>query len=347
MKYIFVVHSHISFYGALSVIDYRKIEKTNIIFITARHYKNCLLQKYISYDMSGFHDSTKNIKKYDFRSVGKFISEFDNDFNQYVSESYCLFISHFNNIFFQLFVTHPLCMQVSIIEEGVNHLSKKLFKFNNHGFRNQIKKLFIQVIGKSFLYGRNRFFKIQHHLDFHFYTSKLEISKVNIYGFVENPFPHFNSPNKYCINFYIDERVEFMIPSKSDVLILEGAVEQGNLSMNTLVLGIKEILKHINNDCIFIKFHPAQSKSNREKITSLIRKIGLSVKIIPDTVSMEQIFLKEKDLRVHGFTSSLLYYAKLGKQKVFSYEKCLLHDEKFRKFRNLNDFNLEEILLQP
>src|SRR5690606_16186055 len=118
--------------------------------------------------------------------------------------------------------------------------------------------------------------------------------------------------------------------SGNSVLVLEGAVEQGNLNLNTLIYGIRTMMKDLQVNKLYVKFHPAQTQENKSLIIKSIKDFDIEPISIPDEIAFEQIILTNNNLKVYGFTTSLLFYAYEYGCKVKSYEQYLENDAAFK-----------------
>ncbi len=339
IKYIFYVHSHINYYICKSVQAELRLIDENIIYIISRNYTNTFFDSCNVIDLSEEHDALDDFSVFNFWSKHKYIKKIDLNIQKHVSEhgEFVVFLPHVFHPIMQIIATSKNCIGLHIIEEGLNAYSDY---YQNSKERSFIRGLVKRVANRIHFIGRGRVYFVKP-----FDLRKFEKTKPPIfYTIGEKGFRRILYTRK-VVNFFREANFSYNVSNKF-VLILEGAVEQGNLGLQTLLEGIKYIANQITAQQIYIKYHPAQSDINIKKINSIFLELGIKVHVIPSDLPFEQIAINSKNVTVLGFASSLLYYSKIFGCKVISYEELLLTDKTFQIFRNKNNFDLKTLLNQ-
>ncbi|WP_158975122.1 polysialyltransferase family glycosyltransferase [Cellulophaga sp. L1A9] len=336
MKHIFFLHSHITYFVSIAVINYKKINKQDILFVTARNYTNNTLKNLKTIDLSKEYDELNRIYINKFYSIYPYIKKFDKKLKfELKQESFTAYLPHVENKLMQLFATHKNCKAFNIIEEGGTSYAPHFmtFQFNNI-WESVIKKTFNSILSVF----NNRFYYVKVYDIRTFKKSEPTI----FYSIDDRAFQGLPYTIK-LIPSIEDISISYKIDN-SYALVLEGAVEQGNLNFNTLLKGIIEIISKEKFEKIYIKYHPVQSTDNRKKIESTFKDHNIQFFIIPDEIPFEQIAISSKNLHVLGFSSSLLFYSKAFGCNVTTYENTLMEDKLFQTFRSKNNFDLNKLL---
>jgi hypothetical protein len=337
MKNLFYIHSHITYFVAKAIIKKLGINNEDIVMVISRSYTNIEIHDFNTIDLTIIHDQLDSFGLSNFYKKHKYINEIDILINSCLfNQRFVAYLPHVFHPAMQIIASHKCCEELHIIEEGINAYSKYLMhNKEEHLIKTLIKRTinFIPIIGKK------RIFFIK--------TFDLEKFKKE----VSPTFFTVTSKGFKGVSTKV-EKIE-MLPlnglnydiSGNSILVLEGAVEQGNMKLSTMLRGVERIINEINvNRRLYIKYHPAQSLENRMKIESIIEHRGFEIVKIPNDIPFEQIILTNSDLNVYGFTTSLLFYAHEYGSKVYSYEEFLKDDLLFTRFREKNDFDLKALL---
>jgi hypothetical protein len=330
MKHVFLIHSNIAILMANSVIKHLGLGDDNIMFISARGVKTDLDIKTIK--DNDFLTEFEKINLINFFKYNTLIDTIDQIFQKEISANYKLYIPHLANPFFQILATNENCKEIVILEEGINCLSKRLYQ-HSEGFKRKIIDFIFNYTG---IYGKHRFYRISNNLDDRFLKNKIE----TLYAITPDAFSFYKkeaqviSPSIRGLKSGLSN-----IEDGSVILIFEGIVDQKNLNELTLFNSLDRILSDIKELNIKVKFHPAQSKDSRNKI---IEKLSQEkrLEIIVDNTILEVVLLSKKNLKIYGFTSSLLHYGKICGHTVFSYAYLWDHDDLYKRYRSYNDFQI-------
>lgn len=337
-KHVFYVHSHITYYISMAIINEIKISESEVLFIKSRAYENNSLDNSKCIDITDIHDSIDKIGKLDFFKTYKYIKKIDNLIDSKIPNiDFSVYLPMVRHKAMQIIASNKNCKQINIIEEGVIAYSKYFMHFKE---KNVLLAIGKYIVNNFLNIGRGRFYFIKP-FDIRKFIKKNQpiFYTVSNQGFKGLPFKIKK------IELISDKNFSFELKGNI-VMVLEGAVEQGNLGLETFISSIEEMLRvnTQNEKKISIKFHPAQSDANKEKIINSCKKLGIKPQNIPNHVSFEQLALKNKNLLVIGFSTSLLFYARELGCKVISYEYLLIKDPLFIKYRAENNFDLQNLL---
>lgn len=336
MKHTFYVNSHITYYVSMSVIKKLDISHSDVCFIISRGYSNNFPNATMCIDITEIYNEIDKVYLKHFYKIYSFIGKTDRLLkSKFGNENFAIYLPHVRHKLLQIIATNKFCKELHIIEEGISAYSKYFMSLEEKNLIKRIGKTFFNDILKL---GFGRFY----------YTKPFDLRKFTK-GVPNNLFTISNKSfsglpyNIIKVKIEAEDNFDFDISGKN-ILVLEGAVEQGNLLFKSLLDAINKVL--IENDFkeLFIKYHPVQTMANRMTIKQLCELKVNKVEVISDDVAFEQIAVNNTDLRVFGFTTSLLFYAKEFGCEVKSYESLLLKDSLFQKFRKENDFNLAELL---
>lgn len=336
MKNVFYIHSHITYFVAKGVIKHLKINSDSLIFIISRSYENRALLEVKCINFTEIHDALDDFNVLNFKTKLPFIKRIDDALkNALEDHEFRVFLPHVFHPLMQIIGTNVNCKELHILEEGVNAYSSYFMHFKDKSLIKGVGKKILNSI--SFI-GKGRIFFIKN-FDLRKFkkTIKPIFFTVTSKGFKGLPYTVVR------VKMIPEKNVQYKLNS-NHVLVLEGAVEQGNLNRNSFMKAIETLLSDINTNQIAIKFHPAQSVLNKDEILNIIIAQNKQAEVIPNHIAFEQLILDNPNISVHGFTTSLLFYAKEFGCKVKSYEHLLLGDTLFKVFRSKNDFNLGVLL---
>ncbi len=337
MKNLFFIHSHITYFVSKAIINTYNYKKDEILFVISRNYNNSEIKNFDLIDITIPHDDLDTFGPTNFFNKHKNIHIIDRLINNHLIENqnFRAYLPHVFHPAMQIIASHNRCKQLNIIEEGINAYSKYLMHNKEQSVLKKVVKTtlnFLPFIGKK------RIFFIKNFDLRKFPKATLpQFFSVTSKGFLGL------SHKVNRIKMQPIENLDYDI-SRSSVIVLEGAVEQGNMALDTMLKGIKSIIDDIDDNCIYLKYHPAQIPKNRKKIETLIKNSGLKVRVIPDEIAFEQIVITNNNLKVYGFTTSLLLYAHEYGCKVSSYENKLIKDHLFKTFRAKNNFDLKSLI---
>lgn len=317
MKHVFVIGSHTQYLTSLGVISKLGIEKEEIIFVFGRNYKCDIIKTdYISFDISDkFYIYYKNNTR---KKIRKHILWLDTFIDNNISENYCLYIPHLKFSTFQVFATHPHCSDVKFIQEGIVDFcvpegTKPKFDYRD-----------IYIWG--WLLRGTRLWKTAGWN----YPSKLRFGISETFSITDKLFQLMNCKHTVVQWPVVDTGIQ--IEKDSTIFVFESAVERKDIEKENFMSSTRLLIEKYGRTNNYIKFHPYQTKENKEDILSLFTSRELKVKELPDNIPFELILCSKEKYRVCGFTTSLVYFAYLLGHEAHICGTTLLSSCKFQQY---------------
>jgi len=336
MKHLFLIHSHITYYLAKSVEDSLNLDQNDIVYIFARNYSNVNSGEIKSVPL-GHIPYQQNVHFKNFISFWKHTSAIDKLINNLVEgENFNAYLPHFSDPIMQMIGTHSHCVQVNFIEEGTLQYSKKTYlKQPYKNLNNFIEYNLDRFLTYVKLFGKGRFFRVNNFYDFTFLNKEIG----HFYCLSESCFIPFLK--KRVIIPLFKEEIDIQFQAINNLMVFEAMIENDVVNEKNFFDILNTILDSISSSVLHLKFHPAQTIESRTLIENLFKKRDISYLVVPDYVPVEQILASDRKIRVIGFASSILLYAKILKHEVISFDQELQAlDSKYQVYRRYNDFDL-------
>ncbi|WP_462264585.1 polysialyltransferase family glycosyltransferase [Mucilaginibacter sp.] len=324
MKHLFYIHSHTTYLTALGVIELKELQPENIIMVRTRNYSsNLTAHNYKQVDLSAEFTLSQSYK-YNIFKLNALLRQIDRLIYTLAGESYIAYLPHVGVFLMQVIFTHPLCAGLALLEEGSNAYAKK-FQIKQFNYKNWVKETY----SKALLLNRYWFtlYGLLHNIKKEYPTEA--------FGSSAKTFEHL--PYKKTIVKWPALTCSYQVKAGAPVFILEGAIENHYATKEIYLNSVKQVVNENAVDVNYIKFHPAQTADNKETIKSYFNALNKELIVLPDDLPFELIILNSIDLRIIGFSSSLLYYARLYGHQVTSYENLLMNDPYYRAYKKLND----------
>lgn len=332
MKHIFFVHSNLTYLGALSVINQLNINSKDIILSTNYSFKlpNSEIPTINLSNLLEKNTERKSWKERLFNSRCNYL-KFDDLLNNLVDQQkFAIYLPHIGHKEYRIIANHPNCLEVNFIEDGIGSYIPTLKKhkglYGGQLFFEQKKQDLIRALYKR---------KIVHSfMPKHLYETapikKKEAPKF--FGFTDKSFQHLKDIHKIKLEQVKNLQVALLKPN-SDIIVLDALAEVGLVSYDTMISSVEKIAVGLKEKQFSIKFHHFQDQKLIDEILYRFNNNNLSYDIIEYSVLLEDQFLNKAHgrLTIHGFITSLLYYAKVAGHQVFSYENLLLDDDKYRQ----------------
>ncbi len=307
MTNIFYIHSHITFLSAVAVVE--KLRLKNCVFLYGRNY-NANFFKPPCQEID-FPKELDELIKVSTEGVWKPIWLYkkihltDLFLNKISNKDFFIYLPLTSNFLMQTFISNKFCNGFSIIEEGLlNYNLKEVyikqtlprFEKGGGGFINRNLR-WIKHFNRSNLY-----FPVKAKLNkIYLFSKTLSFFDVNLFEKIQFP----------------DISINYKIEEDTIVFIFDNPVEGGLLTMEDYLLIIQKIIKKYNREKFAFKFHPANQENNR--FIELFESEKLSYIIIPNSIPLELVFINQKNIKVVGGWSSLLFYAALTGNMAVSY----------------------------
>ena len=301
MKFVFIAHSHTLALTSLGVIEYLNIDAKDIIFVCTRHFDaNYFPHQSIVQRWDVEYDLVNEIRKYkDKRQIYDAVSKVDDKILNNIGEKYKLYVPHLGSALFLLMYNHPLCVDASFVQEGA-YTSPMAFVNKVSLYRK------FRIILRNFLkYGHNRFYG----LGCWYFDGVLQHQKsLDAYAIYGEFFCYLKG------NIIIVKWPELHVPIESNitgpVFIFDGFVKNGLSDSEYYLEQCNLMIEKFHGNTNFLKFHPAQSLEECDKIRAMFRSKGILYEEMDARTPFELYILQVSHMTVVGMGSSLLYYAK-------------------------------------
>ena len=330
MKYIFTIHSHITFLSALGVVEHELLDKDKVIFICS------------SYDPPIIHNSKISLVKSLDETESKYNIlqrilnlNYGKGSDRYISnllggENFRAYID-LMSMFNRFLVTHKSCEQFHFIEEGIvnygNYDSFRLLTMDidKYSWRISFRSHFKEIALSIYRIVRGRSLKI---LNLPIHPNLYAFFKgVNFYGFSEFTFPNIPNNQKKVISFsMVLKELAVVKDSKYDlngafIWIGDSMCNQYGISMEHFEHALQQLLikdtSSVKTD-IFIKYRGTETPKEKVITENVLKNNNYNIFLLPEDTVMESIFMNYRNLTVFGNGSSLLIYAKIMGHKVSS-----------------------------
>lgn|GEM_PF-1181632 len=362
MKHIFLVHSPITYLVSIAVINELKIKKEDAIIIFFEFEQEAKNSIYTSVSVNKYYAKKGSFRKiYNYFRYFNIVTRIDRIVNATIKNND--FIAYVPALIStgKALITHPNCRSFNFIEEGLtNYFKEETLKsitiinlkdpWRTSFFKN-IKTVFNEV----YLVLRGYNFKLQA-LPFS-YSCYNTFKDVLFYGLSPESFPLVDQWKKIVIPF---KKATFENIKGDDTINLndkiiwigDAAVEQRGFDKSLYLKGIKEgcidFFKARGEKNILIKFHRDETDDLREEVKKLFADHGVAFQIIPDSVIMELLLFKARNVTLVGILSSLLFYASIMGHHSFSIYEFLKEEySKKRTDRDLTFYWEKVKLIEP
>jgi hypothetical protein len=339
MKYIFTIHSPITFLMCISIVRREELSVNDVIIITS-NYKPPIqfgkVEPSFAEQNKSLLDKAKSINAA--QSFDKYIDTITK------GQEYTAFIDIMHN-YQKLLVTNQKCKLFHFFEEGtdsyMNALTLEDFtrtavskNFRTGGFKNLAREIIRSLRGYT---------SAIHSLPYHSQSYQYDLQR-NYYCLSDYCYPGVPSAQKIKVSpQFSDEEINILSSNyrrdNSVVLIEETYPEVYSVS-DDAYKRIIEIawsnLKLNKNEVIYLKLRPSKSQV-KSRLVRLLDELSISYEVLPHGILAEGFFLTSKGLRVVGFVSSLLFYASIFGHEAYSFMNLLENRPKTR-FDNINGF---------
>ena len=291
--HVFVIHSPLALAMMELVVKHHRLHRGDVIAILVRRQrgsKALLKNKGIQ---SFYADGRLLESGYVPPRTGlQLIRKFDNSIKRSTRErGYHFYTFDLVSSLNQLAITHPGCVSVSLMEEGIGHMRPFLVQARNHFLEAEAQPLYSKRNQKRF-----------------FSTGWISPRATKLYSFSKLAWPDMESINV----FDIDTLRSLSSHKKIDALLLIPAYR--DLSNDTRLKELDTLvsLRSEQNRTWTVKFHPGNTRSERNYWRSHLRKRFDAFEVIDrDTFSVEAALASRNVSLLVAWGSSALVYAQM------------------------------------
>lgn len=320
MKHVFVIGSHTPYLSTLAIIDKLQLKKQDIVFVLGRNYKCFVQDKEIeTYDISPIYYIY--LKGRTRKQVRAQIAEISAFIDKTITEPYTLYIPHLAFFTFQIFATHKNCVDIKFMQEAIADFCREEGRWQMPTLR----KIFVDLY---FFLGT----KVWQSQGWNSYD-KLKGKKVSeTFAITDKIFMPMHC--KHTIIKWPEIKVNLNLDPKASYFVLESLVEQKNIEKQIFMDGCSKLFAKYGAEHNYIKFHPYQKEENKQEILGLFKKLGMHIEVLPNDVPFEMILCSMKNMRVCGFTTSLIFYASLMGHEAHICAPAFYKSQKFMNYWN-------------
>lgn len=320
--HLFYIHSNVALVCALLIIAHEKLSPERCI---------CILARGMSADGVGFRTSVLPVELHESRFYPKRrfwrnwprVVKLDRYLDQLCDgNDYVVYLPHTRTILCRLLASHRLCRGYRFYEEGTDayHSNQTLSVTTR---RRRSPALFQRLL--HFLNYGGRTNRFREHYD---------TGCQAVYALSEAAFPDFREKVLLSVRDLAQDYPFVRSGSGLDdtlLLIPDASVEEGHTSVAAYVGGIERGLRGLLSGeavaarRIAVKFHPAQDRSVRKAIESLLSGLvgSTGYEVLPSSSVIELMLLSSRHVRVVTSVSSVGLYAHLAGHPVFSIASCV------------------------
>ncbi len=222
-------------------------------------------------------------------------------------DEFTYFAPHSRNALYRAFISHPKCIGLQYIEDGMDaYLDEEgynsKFPFEIPIFHRFLNRFFFNLF-PIFCYKRLRAYKDPLRSPFK--------QASNIYGLSEWAFPYRENrvilESKHLVaDFKYDP-----IKAGTNVFLLDAIVEQNVVLEDHFIKFIHWFALNISGQELLVKFHPAQDQKIKRTFLDKLNQHNVKVSEFTSSVPFELILFTSSRLNIFGIGSSLLVYASL------------------------------------
>ncbi len=330
MKYIFTIHSHITFLAALATIQYEKLERRNVVIVCNNYaipFKVEAIKVVSSLSEKEKHNSIfMRLLEFNYgKKADRFIKEISGG-TEYIA--FIDLMSDFN----RFLTTNLQCQGFNFIEEGiVNYGDFDSFRMlsmdlDKSSWRLSFKRNFKEILNAQIRILRGRSLKI---LNLPIHPNAYAFFKgVKFYGFSDFSFPNIPKSKKRKVSLMKIGEIDTMefdqkyFLNDSYIWIGDSMCSHYDIAMSDYESAVKKVVAGLNEQKevrkVYIKYRGRESQLEKNITESALKSSNFEIHYLPKDMIMELLFLKSTNLKVIGNGSSLLIYAKLANHKVYS-----------------------------
>ena len=340
MKHIFIIHSHTVFLTAMGVVELERIPFSDVIFVYGRNYKQSLIElPFKTYDISDCYERCKSIllsvsKRVliSYSGIRKETECVDNFIEKEVNDDFIAYLPHLSFPLFQLFATNKRCTNCRFLQEGGKYVVSSMIgndpwiiRFYNWFFLRHNKRL----------WRTNKWMipQIKRYVDY----------SIETYSIDNKFFGHFKAPN-HIVSWPVPNTSLVDFNHNDPIFVYEGIIELGAIERDIYMKSIKKQIMECAKKHNYVRFHPNQKPNDIETIKSFFTDIEVEYEELAPQIPFEVLLIQNKNLKVYGHSSSLLFFARSLGHQVVSYENDLLSSKMYIRYLERNLGPVKEVV---
>ncbi len=327
MKHLFFINSHTTYLTALGAISKMDLAPENICMIYVRNYKNSFIKnQYKILDLHwAYYLSFKSYLLPPFVLINR-IDRLVEDLVE--GNPYFFYAPNPGGLrLLQVLSTHPLCKKINYVQEGALVFDQLLIE-KPLPIKYKIWDFVLSIFFKHRIWASHYSWRMPSFLMNRMPTPECFSISEDIFNKLGYPIHLVEWPKLEVDN------TKFRINPNYPCFILESSVEMGVVEKEVYFNGIRKLIKEKAEGHNYVKFHPNQSPDNIKEILELFNDNNCEVERLHDDFPFELYLSSYKHLKVYGFNSSLLVFARQIGDTTYSLENYLLENSvRYRQWR--------------
>lgn len=327
MKHLFFINSHTTYLTSLGTISLLKLAPEDICMIYVRNYKNSFIKnQYKVLDLSWAYYLT--FKDYLFPPF-KLIRKIDGLVSELVEG--CPYVFYAPNPgglrLLQILSTNSSCKKINYVQEGALVFDQLLIE-KQLPLKYRIWDAVLSVCFNHRIWASHYSWRMPSFLMKRMSTPECFCISEDIFNKLGYQIQIVKWPKADI------EKTKYHINPDYPCFVLESSVEMGVVEKDVYFAGIKKMIKEKAEEHNYVKFHPNQSPDNINEILAIFSDNNCQVERLHDDFPFELYLSSYKHLKVYGFNSSLLVFAKQVGDTTYSLENFLLENSvRYREWR--------------
>lgn len=329
MKHVFIINSHTTFFTAVGCVDFLKLSQPDILFIYVRNYKNSIMKcDWETVDLSQIFADYPAPRIWRERKLRtNFIRIIDEFVSSNIKSNYKLYAPHYGHPFFQAFYSNQRCVYGSYIQEGG-------IPFKNTYIVNPPIKQKVLYWAINSIYLRTKRVWMPH--EWYYKGILYKQNKIDSFATSDSFFHYLPSDNHIVKWPKISVNVD--IEDNSTIFIFDGFVFHHFVESDFYLECCHRMIVEDSSPMNYLRFHPAQSEEEKEKILSYFREINKKYEIMDTSIPFETIILCNKHLKIAGLGSSLLFFARDLDHSILCHDRWLSKSVLYKRYKKVSGF---------
>jgi hypothetical protein len=327
MKHVFIIHSHTTFMTSMGVINLLGLPVRDIIFFFSRNYNNSLFDLHCKIVDTTEIVNQQNLLWKNSKRL-KIINEIDKLVENFIGDKYVLYAPHFAMPFAQVLYTNTKCVKGAYIQEG-GVIFRKVYITH----LNLLQKIRRFVADKLYRHCNRIWSTYGWYMPNCLYKQKT----IDSYAISDRFFKYLPSTNH--VVKWPPLNINFQYKKNAIFFIFDGFIKNGLIEPDFYFEKCKQLIEKFAAPLNYIKFHPAQSTVERNKIVSFFKNIDVEYEIINDSIPFEIVLSTMRGLTIAGFGSSLLFFARDLGHTVLCMDKWLHDSSMYMRYKERCGFD--------
>jgi len=331
MKHVFIINSHTAFLTAIGTISFLKLDSIEVLFLLVRNYKNDDIPKeVVVYDVSSLSFESERVfnrRNFCRRPKMAFVDKVDSFINDIIGEAYHLYAPHLAHPLWTIMYTNDKCEYFSYIQEGYIPFKKAY-----------VVKPTTKGKIENFFYDRITNGRVWFYRPWYLKEKIKDHSKIDAFA-INNSFFSYLPAKCNIIKWPLPkENIDLIFPRNHTIFIYDAFVTHNLIRSKDYISMCKILIDEQATEHNYLKFHPGQSEEEKKKIISYFQLKNLKYTVLENSIPFEYVLMTQKELRLVGYGSSLLFLAHDYGHEVICEDDRLMTFKLYSRYRNFYGF---------